>query len=39
VVFNGASVTGPIQTPEPTTAILVLTGLAGLGYAGRRSLR
>jgi hypothetical protein len=34
VVFNGASV-----TPEPTTAVLVLAGLAGLGYAGRRSLR
>ncbi len=34
--FNGASVTG---VPEPTTALLVIAGLAGLGYAGRRSLR
>jgi hypothetical protein len=34
--FTGASVTG---VPEPTTALLVIAGLAGLGYAGRRSLR
>jgi len=34
--FVGASVTA---TPEPTTALLVIAGLAGLGYAGRRSLR
>ena len=33
-IFNGASV-----TPEPTTAILPLAGVAGLGYAGRRSIR
>ena len=33
-IFNGAAV-----TPEPTTALLVIAGLAGLGYAGRRSLR
>jgi hypothetical protein len=36
--FFGASVTGPV-VPEPTTALLVVAGLAGLGYAGRRSLR
>jgi len=35
--FVGASITGPV--PEPTTALLVIAGLAGLGYAGRRSLR
>ena len=34
----GASVTGP-AVPEPTTALLVVAGLAGLGYAGRRNLR
>jgi hypothetical protein len=34
--FTGASVTG---VPEPTTALLVIAGLAGLGYAGRRSFR
>ena len=33
-IFNGASV-----VPEPTTAILVVGGLLGLGYAGRRSNR
>ena len=37
--FGGASVTGPAVVPEPTTAFLVLAGLAGLGYAGRRNLR
>ena len=36
--FVGASVTGPV-VPEPTTAFLLLAGLAGLGYAGRRNLR
>jgi hypothetical protein len=36
--FNGASVNGPV-VPEPTTAILVIAGLAGLGYAGRRNFR
>ena len=36
--FGGASVTGPAIVPEPTTAFLVLAGLAGLGYAGRRNL-
>ncbi|MEE2662582.1 MAG: PEP-CTERM sorting domain-containing protein [Myxococcota bacterium] len=36
--FVGASVTGPV-VPEPTTALLVIAGLAGLGYAGRRGLR
>jgi len=35
--FGGASLNGPV--PEPTTAILVIAGLAGLGYAGRRNLR
>jgi hypothetical protein len=34
VVFNGASV-----TPEPTTALLLIAGIAGLGYAGRQSIR
>ena len=34
----GASVIGP-AVPEPTTALLVVAGLAGLGYAGRRNLR
>jgi hypothetical protein len=24
VVFNGASVTGPVETPEPTTALLLI---------------
>ena len=37
--FGGASVTGRAVVPEPTTAFLVLAGLAGLGYAGRRNLR
>jgi len=37
--FFGASVTGPPPVPEPTTALLLIAGLAGLGYAGRRSLR
>lgn len=32
--FVGASI-----VPEPTTALLVIASLAGLGYAGRRSLR
>ena len=36
--FVGASVTGPPIVPEPTTAFLLLAGLAGLGYAGRRNL-
>ena len=36
--FVGASLTGP-AVPEPTTALLVIAGLAGLGYAGRRNLR
>lgn len=36
--FEGAQVIGP-PVPEPTTALLVVAGLAGLGYAGRRSLR
>jgi hypothetical protein len=35
-IFNGASVDG--QMPEPTTAILIVLGLAGLGFAGRRSI-
>ena len=34
--FSGAQV---FHTPEPTTAVLLLAGLVGLGYAGRRSLR
>ena len=33
--FNGVSIT---PTPEPTTALLVLAGIAGLGYAGRRTM-
>jgi hypothetical protein len=33
--FLGATVTG---VPEPTTALLVVLGLAGLGLAGRRSI-
>jgi hypothetical protein len=33
-VFVGASV-----VPEPTSAILAMAGIAGLGYASRRSLR
>ena len=37
-IFNGAAVTGP-SVPEPTTALLVVGGLLGLGYAGRRSNR
>lgn len=35
---NGASVDGAV-VPEPTTALLVVGGLLGLGYAGRRSIR
>jgi len=38
VVYNDAAVTGPV-VPEPTTALLVVGGLLGLGYAGRRSAR
>ena len=34
VIHNGAEV-----VPEPTTALLVVGGLLGLGYAGRRSVR
>jgi len=37
--FGAASLNGPPVVPEPTTAILVIAGLAGLGYAGRRNLR
>jgi hypothetical protein len=37
--FGAASLNGPPVVPEPTTAILVVAGLAGLGYAGRRNLR
>ena len=36
VLATGAAM-GPV--PGPMTAILVIAGLAGLGYAGRRSLR
>jgi hypothetical protein len=35
--YVGADITGPV--PEPTTAILLNAGIAGLGYAGRRSIR
>ncbi len=38
VQFGDAAVTGP-TVPEPTTALLVVGGLLGLGYAGRRSSR
>lgn len=37
LTINGASVTGP-PVPEPTTALLVVLGLAGLGFAGRRNI-
>jgi len=36
--LGGAEVTGA-PVPEPTTALLVVGGLLGLGYAGRRSVR
>ena len=37
--FVGASVTGPTPppVPEPTTALLLIAGVAGLSYVGRRS--
>lgn len=35
---NAAYVDGAV-VPEPTTALLVVGGLLGLGYAGRRSIR
>ncbi|MEE2665137.1 MAG: PEP-CTERM sorting domain-containing protein [Myxococcota bacterium] len=38
--FIGASITGPVAPPpmpEPTTALLLIAGIAGLGYVGRRS--
>jgi len=39
-IFGGASLTGPAPpVPEPTTALLLLTGIAGLAHAGRRSTR
>ena len=39
--FVGASITGPVAPPppplpEPTTALLLIAGIAGLGYVGRR---
>ena len=36
--LNAAELGGP-PVPEPTTALLVVGGLLGLGYAGRRSVR
>ncbi len=36
--FPGGEIRGQV-VPEPTTALLLLAGVAGLGYAGRRSLR
>lgn len=35
--YGSGAVTGAV--PEPTTALLVVGGLLGLGYAGRRSAR
>ena len=35
--FGNAEIAGGV--PEPTTALLVVGGLLGLGYAGRRSVR
>ena len=35
--FGDAEIAGAV--PEPTTALLVVGGLLGLGYAGRRSVR
>ena len=35
--FGNAEIAGAV--PEPTTALLVVGGLLGLGYAGRRSVR
>jgi len=48
--FSGASLTGPVApppppppppppVPEPTTALLIVAGLLGLSYAGKRSSR
>jgi len=36
--FGNAEIVGA-AVPEPTTALLVVGGLLGLGYAGRRSVR
>ena len=36
--FGNAEIAGA-AVPEPTTALLVVGGLLGLGYAGRRSVR